>query len=172
MNFHTPGFHKIFLSFQKDHINNEFLAIRLNPSNFQILWSILLKYVKVRVLLLGWQPGHISLLTLFQIPFPRTTGSVSMLIHCAVNCSRPQVILKIQPPFCLHGPQQTAHLRPMLLRYHTHAIITRSLYIFYIIFEDHFFVFKEVFFTKFCPCVWLVFKTGFHQEWVMMVRVW
>ena len=140
-NFRSPiwiyvllDFTRYFWAFRKT-INNEFLAIRLNPSNFQILWSILLKYVKVRVLLLGWQPGHISLLTLFQIPFPRPTGSVSMLIHCAVKCSRPQVILKIQPPFCLHGPQQTAHLRPMLLRYHTHAIITRSLYIFYSIFH-------------------------------------
>ena len=29
--------------------------------------------------------------------------------------------------------------------YHTHTIITRGLYIFYPIFEDNFFVFKEVF---------------------------
>ena len=33
-------------------------------------------------------------------------------------------------------------------RYHTRAIITRGWYIFYPIFEDHFFVFKEFFFQK------------------------
>ena len=44
--------------------------------------------------------------------------------------------------------------------YRTRAIITRGLYIFYPIFEDHFFVFKEVFLTKFFPYVWLVFKSG------------
>ena len=45
--------------------------------------------------------------------------------------------------------------------YHKHAIISRGLYIFYPISKDHFFVFKEVFFRKFCPYVWLVFKSGF-----------
>ena len=34
--------------------------------------------------------------------------------------------------------------------------ISRGLYIFYPIFKDHFFVFKEIFFRKFCPYVWLV----------------
>ena len=36
---------------------------------------------------------------------------------------------------------------------------TRGLYIFYPLFEYHFFVFKE-FFRKFCPYVWLVFKSS------------
>ena len=44
--------------------------------------------------------------------------------------------------------------------YRTRAIITRGLYICYFIFEDHFFVFKEFFFRKLCPCVWLAFKSG------------
>ena len=35
------------------------------------------------------------------------------------------------------------------LIYHTRVIITRGLYIFYILFEDHFFVVKEVFFENF-----------------------
>ena len=35
--------------------------------------------------------------------------------------------------------------------YRTRAIISRGLYIFYPIFEDHFFVFKDLFW-KFCPC--------------------
>ena len=60
------------------------------------------------LLLLGGQPDHI--LTLFptnSLPFPRPICSGQMLIHCAVKCSRLQVILKIQPLFCLQGPQQT-----------------------------------------------------------------
>jgi hypothetical protein len=47
------------------------------------------------------------------------------------------------------------------IRYRTRAIITRGLYIYYSIFEVHFFVFKEVFFRKFCPYLCLVFKSGF-----------
>ena len=46
----------------------------------------------------------------------------------------------------------------------TRAIITRGLYIFYPIFEDHFFVFKEFFFRKFCPYVWLVFKSSLYSR--------
>ena len=44
--------------------------------------------------------------------------------------------------------------------YRTRAIISRGLYIFYPISKDHFFVFKEVSSEKFCPYVWLVFKSG------------
>ena len=51
--------------------------------------------------------------------------------------------------------------------YRTRAIITRGLYTFHTLFEDHFFVFKELFFEKFCPYVWLVS----NQERVMMARV-
>ena len=47
-----------------------------------------------------------------------------------------------------------------LLNYRTRSIIIHGLYIFYPIFEDHFFVFKEVFFGKFCHYVWLVFKSS------------
>jgi hypothetical protein len=35
---------------------------------------------------------------------------------------------------------------------------------FYPIFKDHFFVFKEVFSRKFCPYVWLVFKSGLQSR--------
>ena len=45
-------------------------------------------------------------------------------------------------------------------KYCTRAIISRGLYIFYLIFKDHFFVFKEVFFRKLYTYVWLVFKSG------------
>ena len=45
-------------------------------------------------------------------------------------------------------------------KYRTRAIISRGLYIFYTISKDHFFVFTEFFFRKFCPYVWLVFKSG------------
>jgi hypothetical protein len=45
--------------------------------------------------------------------------------------------------------------------YRTHAIITRSLYIFYPLFGSQKRFFKEVFFRKFYPYVWLVFKSGF-----------
>ena len=51
--------------------------------------------------------------------------------------------------------------------YRTRAIITRSLYTFYPLFEDHFFVFKEVFFEKFCHYVWL----NSIQERVVMARL-
>ena len=44
--------------------------------------------------------------------------------------------------------------------YRTRAIISHVLYIFYPIFQDHFFVFKEVFFRKFYSYVWLIFKSG------------
>ena len=47
-----------------------------------------------------------------------------------------------------------------LVNSRTRAIITLGLYVFYPIFEVNFFVFKEVFFRKFCPYVWLVFKSG------------
>ena len=45
--------------------------------------------------------------------------------------------------------------------YCMHAIKNRGLYSFYPIFENHIFVFQGgVFFRKFCPYVWLVFKSG------------
>ena len=47
-----------------------------------------------------------------------------------------------------------------IYKYRTRAIITRGLYIYYPMFEGQFFVFKGVFFRKFCPYVWLVFKSG------------
>ena len=61
--------------------------------------------------------------------------------------------------------------------YYTRAIITRGLYIFYPILQDHFFVFKEVFFRKFSPYVWLIFKSSFYsravsnQERLMIAQV-
>ena len=43
------------------------------------------------------------------------------------------------------------------LNYRTRTIAARDLYIYYPIFEVNFFVFKEFFFRKLCPYVWLVF---------------
>ena len=43
------------------------------------------------------------------------------------------------------GKKSEIRLSKMKSKYRTRAIITRGLYIFYPIFEDHFFVFKEVF---------------------------
>ena len=40
------------------------------------------------------------------------------------------------------------------------TIITYGLYTFYPIFEDHFFVFKQFFFRKLFPYVWLVSRAG------------
>ena len=48
----------------------------------------------------------------------------------------------------------------LFMNYHTHAIITRGLYIFHPLFEGQKRFFKEVFFRKFCLYVWLVFKSG------------
>ena len=44
------------------------------------------------------------------------------------------------------------------------AIITRDLYIYYPIFEVYFFVFKEFLFRKFCPYIWLVFKSDLQSR--------
>ena len=50
--------------------------------------------------------------------------------------------------------------------------ITCGLYVFFPIFEVHFFVFKEFFFfIKFCPYVWLVVKSGFLSRAGLMARV-
>ena len=48
--------------------------------------------------------------------------------------------------------------------YRTSAIITHGLYIYDPIFEVHFFLFKEGIFRKFCPYVWLIFKSGFKSR--------
>ena len=48
-----------------------------------------------------------------------------------------------------------------IYRYHTRAIITRGLYIFYPLFEVQKRFFQGAFFLKFWPYVWLVFKSGF-----------
>jgi hypothetical protein len=43
------------------------------------------------------------------------------------------------------GPPSKNKQLKKLVKYRTRAIISRGLYIFYPIFKDHFFVFKEVF---------------------------
>jgi hypothetical protein len=48
--------------------------------------------------------------------------------------------------------------------YCTCTIITRGLYIFNPLFWSQKRFFKEVFFRKFCPYVWLVFKSGFWSR--------
>ena len=53
----------------------------------------------------------------------------------------------------------------------TQAIITRSLYIFYAIFEVHFFVFKEVFLENSVLMYGLYLRAASNQERLMMARV-
>ena len=56
-----------------------------------------------------------------------------------------------------------SHTRFDILSPHNHmrAIISCGFYIFYPIFEDHFFVFQGGSLRKFCSHVWLIFKSGF-----------
>ena len=64
------------------------------------------------------------------------------------------------PKVLLHKPLHE-HANPeALMNYHTCAIITRGLYIFYPILKGQKCFFKELFFVKFCPYVRLVFKSG------------
>ena len=56
-------------------------------------------------------------------------------------------------------------------RYRTRAIISRGLYIFYPIFKDHFFVFKEVFSENFVFMYGLYSRAASNQERLMMARV-
>ena len=55
--------------------------------------------------------------------------------------------------------------------YRTRAIISRGLYIFYPIFKDHFFVFKEVFSENSVLMFGLYSRTACNQERLMMARV-
>ena len=52
--------------------------------------------------------------------------------------------------------------------YRTRAIISRGLYIFYPIFKDHFFVFKEVFSENYVLMYGLYSRGASNQEWLMM----
>ena len=56
-------------------------------------------------------------------------------------------------------------------RYRTRAIISRGLYIFYPIFNDHFFVFKEVFSENYVLMYGLYSRAACNQERLMMARV-
>ena len=55
--------------------------------------------------------------------------------------------------------------------YHTRAIISPSLYIFYTIFEDHFFVFKEDFSENFLLVYGQYSRAVCDQEGIMIARV-
>ena len=55
--------------------------------------------------------------------------------------------------------------------YRTSAIISRGLYIFYPIFKDHFFVFKEVFSENSVLMYDLYSRAACNQERLMMARV-
>ena len=55
--------------------------------------------------------------------------------------------------------------------YRTRAIITRGLYIFYPLFEDHFFVFKEGFSENSVLMYGLYSRAASNQERLMMARV-
>ena len=50
------------------------------------------------------------------------------------------------------------------ISYRTRAIITRGLYTFYPVFKVQNRFFKGLFFLKFWPYVWLVFKSGFKSR--------
>ena len=52
-----------------------------------------------------------------------------------------------------------------------YAIITCGLYIFYPLFEDHFFVFKEVFSENFVLVLGKYSRAVSNQERVMMARI-
>ena len=59
------------------------------------------------------------------------------------------------------------------LIYLTRAIISRGLYIFYPIFKDYFFVFKEVFQKIMSLCMACIQeRIVSNQEWLLMARVW
>ena len=57
------------------------------------------------------------------------------------------------------------------INYRTRAIISRGLYIFYPIFKDHFFVFKEVFSENSVLMYGLYSRAASNQERLMMARV-
>ena len=57
------------------------------------------------------------------------------------------------------------------INYRTRAIISRGLYIFYPIFKDHFFVFKEVFSENSVLMYGLYSRAACNQERLMMARV-
>ena len=57
------------------------------------------------------------------------------------------------------------------ITYRTRAIISRGLYIFYPIFKDQFFVFKEVFSEIFVLMYGLYSRAACNQERLMMARV-
>ena len=52
-----------------------------------------------------------------------------------------------------------------------HAIIGPGVHIFYPIFQDHFFIFKDVFLENFDLMYGLYLRAVYNQERVMMVRV-
>ena len=59
----------------------------------------------------------------------------------------------------------------ILSKYRTRAIISRGLFIFYPIFKDHFFVFKEVFYENSVLMYGLYSWAASNQERLMMARV-
>ena len=63
------------------------------------------------------------------------------------------------------------NLRLFINNYRTRAIISRCLYIFYPIFKDHFFVFKEVFSENSVLMYGLYSRAACNQERLMMARV-
>ena len=57
------------------------------------------------------------------------------------------------------------------LEYRTRAIISRGFYIFYPIFKDHFFVFKEFFSENVFLMYGLYLRAACNQERLMMARI-
>ena len=101
---------------------------------------------------------------LFQILCTWTKNNKKVLIY--QNKLLTKVAWRTHKSICVSNQiwSTTSIKKPvtsLVFIYRTRAIISRGLYIFYPISKDHFFVFKGGFLRKFCPYVWLVFKSGF-----------
>ena len=84
--------------------------------------------------------------------------------------SKPEIIKKSLSKHWL-SPPGTFHISIENFSYRTRAIISRGLYIFYPIFKDHYFVFKEVFSENSVLMYGLYSRVACNQERLMMARV-
>ena len=83
-------------------------------------------------------------------------------------------IAKINIVSCQENVSNSADMsyNGRFLRYHTRAIISRGLYMFYPISKDHFFVFREVFSENSVLMYGLYSRAACNQEQLMMACVW
>ena len=82
---------------------------------------------------------------------------------------------QFEPAPCSVRSDALAHwitnVEEVMVEYHTRAIISRGLYIFYPISKNHFFVFKEVFTGNSVIMYGLYSRAASNQERLMMARV-